>query len=227
VRTDCTKWLADLDSVMPKIVFSAVDSAGADLVDVRVWLDGQQVAERLDGGEMAIDPGAHTVRFERAGSAPIEQQVVVRVGDRHRSVSATFVSAAAPATSQPVAPGHEEEQVARGGGRSLLLPIVLLGAGAASIGVASFFWLSGLSDHSTMGSGCAVMHSCSQSAVDAGQSKLLVGDVMGGVGLLSAAVGAGFLLFGHGQPQAPASGSAMLQVQPLAGGAAIEVLGRF
>jgi hypothetical protein len=224
VRTDCTKWLADLDGVMPRIVFGAVDSAGADLVDVRVWLDGEQVAKRLDGSEIPIDPGPHAVRFEHTGSAPIEQQVVILVGDRHRSVSATFAAAAAPPPSAQGA-GAPPEQAE--GGRSLVLPIALMGIGAASLGVASYFWLSGLSDHSTMGSGCAVTHSCSQSAVDAGQAKLVVGDVVGGLGVVAVGIGAGILVFGHPSSHLPASGSTQLDLRPLAGGAALDLTGRF
>jgi hypothetical protein len=226
VRNDCTKWLADLDSALPKIVFGAVDSTGADLVDVRVWLDGKVVAERLDGSDMEVDPGAHTVRFEHAGSAPVEEQVVVRVGDRHRNVSATFASSATPAPTPQATPQHEDH-VGKEGGRSLVLPIALLGAGAASVGVASFFWLSGLSDHSTMASGCATNHSCSQSAVNSAQSKLVIGDVLGGVGIVAAAVGVGILVFGGPQQQASTSTGAAFYVQPGPGGAAVGVLGRF
>jgi hypothetical protein len=210
---------------MPKVVLSAVDSAGADLVDVRVWVDGEAVAQQLDGREIEIDPGPHTVRFEHAGSAPIEQQVVIREGDRHRNLSATFAPAAAspPTTTSSSAP---EEQVSAGG-RSLVLPIALMGIGAAGVAAASYFWVSGLADHSRLGSDCAPTHSCTQSAVDSGRTKLVVGDVAGGLGIVAAAIGAGILLFGQTHTLAPASGSAAVEIQPMAGGAAIHVHGRF
>ena len=137
-------------------------------------------------------------------------------------MAARFASAAPP--PPPVTSAREQEHVVKEGGPSLLLPISLLGGGAAAIGVASYFWLSGLSDHSSMGSGCAVTHSCSQSAVNAGQTKLVVGDVLGGVGVLAAAAGVGVLIFGHASAQAPA---AAVVVQPAAGGAAASVVGRF
>jgi hypothetical protein len=226
VRTDCTKWLADLDSVTPKVVFSAVDSSGTDLAEVRVSVDGELVAPRLDGRELEIDPGSHVIRFEHAGSAPVEQQIIIREGDLHRTLSATFPLAAAPAPALPP-PAVSAEPVAERGGRSLALPIALMGIGAAGLAVASYFWASGLSDHSTLGSTCAATHSCSQSAVDAGQAKLIAGDVSGGLGVVAAAVGLGILVFGHGQPQTQASGTTSLHVQPVAGGAAIGVLRQF
>jgi hypothetical protein len=211
---------------MPMIVLSAVDSTGSDLADVRVTIDGEVVAQRLDGREISIDPGSHTVRFERSGSAPIDQQIVVREGDRHRSVSATFPTPAPPEAASPLPTSVAQEQPAEGG-RSLVLPIALMGVGAAGVAVASYFWLSGLSDHSTLGSSCAPTHSCSQSDVDAGQAKLLAGDVAGGLGILAAGIGAGILLFGQGHPRAPAAGSTAVDVHPVAGGAAIGVLRRF
>ncbi len=225
VRTDCTKWLADLDGVMPRVVFSAVDSAGADLVDVRVSVDGGAVAQHLDGREIEIDPGPHTVRFEHAGSAPIDQQVVIREGDRHRNLSATFApTAASPSPPEP-SPAPQEQAAA--GGRPRVLPIALFGIGAAGLAAASYFWLSGLADHSRLGSDCAPTHSCSQSAVDSGRDKLVVGDVAGGLGILAAAIGAGILIFGQTHPHAPASGSASVELKAAAGGVAIDVLGRF
>jgi hypothetical protein len=93
--------------------------------------------------------------------------------------------------------------------------------------VASYFWASGLSDHSSLGSTCASTHSCSQSAVDAGKAKLVAGDVSGGLGILAAAAGVGILVFGHGHQQAQTTGSAAVHVQPVPGGAAVGVLGRF
>src|SRR5580700_6433528 len=45
VRDDCTQRLAEVDSAMPHIVFSARDPAGNDLVDVKVTIDGAPLAD--------------------------------------------------------------------------------------------------------------------------------------------------------------------------------------
>jgi hypothetical protein len=221
VRSDCTKWLVDLDALMPSVVFRAVDAAGVDLRDVRVLVDGQQVAQSLDGKEIEIDPGVHALRFEHAESAPIDQQVVVRTAERHRIVSATF--AAAPAASLTPPPSSPEHSA--GSKRSVVFPITLIAAGAAGVGLASYFWLSGLGDRSTMASGCAPTHACAPSAVDSARGKLVIGDVSGGIGIAAAALGAGFLVFGQGQR--PAASGAVVGVRSLAGGGAIDVITRF
>jgi len=46
----------------------AEDTTGADTLAVRVTIDGQLLAETLDGKAVPIDPGEHVVRFELAGA---------------------------------------------------------------------------------------------------------------------------------------------------------------
>jgi len=225
VRADCTKWLAELDGVMPSVVVSAVDSTGADVVDVRVVVDGQELASRLEGREIQIDPGTHTIRFEREGSPPIEQQIAIREAERHRIVSITFAPPAKAVAVPPPSPTPETH--AAGTGRSLAWPIAFFGVGAAGVGVASYFWLSGLADRSTMASGCAATHACSQSAVDSAHGKLVAGDVAAGVGVVAAAIGAGILLFGQGSPTREPAAAASIDARPLPGGAAFDVAGHF
>jgi hypothetical protein len=223
VRTDCTKWLADLEAALPSIVPSAVDGAGGDLTDVRVSIDGVEVVRQLDGRELDIDPGAHTLRFEHPGSAPIEQKIVVHEAQRRRVVSVTFADAAA---ARPALPSVlASDGATPSPRRSLVLPIVLMGAGAAAVAGATYFWLSGLSDHSGLASDCAPSHSCSQSSVDSARGKLVVGDIVGGVGVVAAAIGAGILVFGR--PDASSSAGAQVGVRPVAGGAVVGVLQSF
>jgi len=220
VRTDCTKWLADVEAAMPSIVLGAVNASGGDLSDVRVSVDGVEIAQQLDGKEIDIDPGLHTVRFEHPGSAPVEQRVVVREAQRRRVVSVAFPDEAArPAVPAPPSPDHPSR------GRSLVVPLVLVGGGALALGGATALWLSGLADRSTLASGCAPTHSCSQSAVDSARGKLIAGDITGGLGLVAAAVGAGVLVFGR--PDTASSGGAAVGVRPVAGGAVVGVLLRF
>ena len=48
----------------------ARDAKGEDLTEVRLTIDGETVAERLDGRALTLDPGTHTFRFNfvRSGS---------------------------------------------------------------------------------------------------------------------------------------------------------------
>jgi hypothetical protein len=231
VRADCTKWLADLEDAMPTVVVRAVDSTGADVADVRISVDGEVLTTHLEGKEIGIDPGTHVFRFERGASKPVEQQVVISEAQRRRVLSVAFApeqSAAIPtvptaSAELPTVPPDEHHPE----GRSLTLPIALMAGGGAAVGLASVFWVLGLSERSKMASDCAPTHSCLQSAVDSARGKLVAGDIVGGLGLVGVGVGAGLLAFGSTGVHATTSGASGLGFHPLAGGATIDFAGHF
>ena len=63
IQTECVALLAELETLMASVVFAAVDTEGADAVDVKVKVDGNQVLERLNGLPTTLDPGSHNVVF--------------------------------------------------------------------------------------------------------------------------------------------------------------------
>ena len=69
MRDECTRRVGEVNAAIPTIVFAVKDAAGNDLVAVRVTMDGQPIAERLEGTALSIDPGAHTFTFETTGQA--------------------------------------------------------------------------------------------------------------------------------------------------------------
>jgi len=218
LRADCTKWLSELDRVFPSLVVRAVNGAGADVVDVSVTIDDQRIAPRLDGSEIHVDPGAHVFRFALAGGPTIEQKILVREGEQHRILSVVFP---APPVEQPSAPLPPPAPPPP---RSLALPLAVVGAGAIAFGVASYFWISGVSEHSNLASTCAPSHSCDPSAVDSAHAKLVAGDVVGGVGVGLLAVGAGIFLFGGKKPAQPALA---LSLHPRTGGSLLTLRASF
>ncbi|HEY8077727.1 MAG TPA: hypothetical protein VIF62_26555, partial [Labilithrix sp.] len=132
-----------------------------------------------------LDPGPHTLRFERAGRAPREMKVLVREAERNRFVDVVLGDAPAAKPERPPAPTAEEK------------PFPVLGAvlaGVAVLGGATFAVLaaSGSSDVSHLRSTCAP--SCSASDVSSAKTKIIVADVALGVGILALA-GAGYFLF--------------------------------
>jgi hypothetical protein len=85
VRTDCATWLSEVNAALPTVTFAAVDSAGADLIDVKVSVDGVVVVESLDGRAVEVDPGQHSLVFEYQGQR-VEQKLLVRQGEKNRVV---------------------------------------------------------------------------------------------------------------------------------------------
>ena len=103
VRSDCTKRLDDLESAQPSIVFDVKDPSGADVFDVKVSMDGQPLADRLDGKPIDVDPGPHTFTFESAGKPPVTGKLLIKEGEarRHTRVIVGGGEAPPPAPTAP------------------------------------------------------------------------------------------------------------------------------
>lgn len=98
--SDCSKWLSEVDTRIPGVVFSAKDTAGRDLTDVKVTsAAGEPVAERLDGHSIEMEPGAHDFVFLGPDGARIEKHALVREGEKAQNVSVVFE--APPGTTPP------------------------------------------------------------------------------------------------------------------------------
>jgi hypothetical protein len=216
VKRDCTQWLADLETAAPTIVVSA-KSGGSDITAVKVSIDGQPLTEKLDGKPMLVDPGEHTLRYETAGSVPKEEKVVIITGQKMRIMTVTF-SPDAVVTPPPPPPDA--------GGDRAPVPIiayVLGGVGVVGLGAATFFWLSGLGDKSHLEDTCGPKNGkpgfCSQSDVDSARTKLVIGDVSGGIGLVALGAAAYFVI-ARPKVEAKAQMGWNVDVRPLPGGGA-------
>ena len=68
------------------------------------------------------------------------------------------------------------------------------GIGVALLGTGAVFWGVGSAERSNLREECASAASCTQSDIDAAKTKLVVGDVVAGVGVLAVAAGLWFAL---------------------------------
>jgi hypothetical protein len=98
VSSLCTQWAHELDENTPTIVVGAKDAQGGDVVDAHATLDGAPLVDRLDGKPVPVDPGPHVLQVTREGSAPAEQKIVVRAGERSRVITLTLGVAPAAST---------------------------------------------------------------------------------------------------------------------------------
>ena len=138
VAAGCTQWLKQLDEGTPTLVLGAKDAHGSDVVDVRVTFDGEALVQSLDGKPIAVDPGAHKLRFERNGSEPVEQSVVVRAGEKLRPISVTLPDTPPQKNAPPLY--ETPDQKSKSGG--IVTPrnvtagsLLLLGGGALAMGL--------------------------------------------------------------------------------------------
>jgi hypothetical protein len=101
VRDACQRRVVELTTAIPTIVFLAKDGRGHDLVTVKVSMDGEPIANRLDGTPLPIDPGLHKFIFEAAGEGPVEQSFVIGQGQRDRRETIAFAAAGASFSPTP------------------------------------------------------------------------------------------------------------------------------
>jgi hypothetical protein len=186
IRTDCARWLEELESAMPSVVLVA-KADGAELHDVEVAFDGDVIAAELDGKAVPVDPGRHVLTFRRRGYPARELEIIIREGDKNRPVVAELEPPAKVAKPPPPSPDAGRKE--RGVG---LLPPVLLGVGA--LGAAGFATLGllGISQQHDLETSCSPH--CRDSEVDAVHKKFVLADVSLAVSVLALA-GSGYLFW--------------------------------
>lgn len=136
IKKECARRVDEVNAALPTVVFEAKNGAGKDLTDVKVSMDGEVLAERLDGTALAVDPGKHTFVFETAGEATVTEELVTREGEKGRRETIQFGTPAAPATG-----GGSHDAGANGGGlsRQKVAAIVVASIGVASLGTGGAF----------------------------------------------------------------------------------------
>ncbi len=210
LRHDCVQWLVDLDAVYPSLVIVARDEQGKDLEAVAVSVDGVQVVATLDGTPLRVDPGPHHLRYEAEGFVPIEEDVIVRKGEKDRPLHEVFRRVALPSPHSV-----EPESSPPAAWKPRTLGWVLAGAGAVAFASEAVFGISGANERSSaLAPGGCAPH-CSPSQTQDIETKFIVADVSLGVGVVSSGLALYFLL----RPEAKRwMGATTLGVQPRAGG---------
>jgi hypothetical protein len=203
---ECIKWASEVETATPSVVLAARDSAGHELTDVVVSIDGGG-ASSAGARATVLDPGLHTFTFKRVGHADIIEQVVLHEGEKNREILARY---AAPETPTP-----------EGGSRPV--PTTVWMAGSLSVtGFALFatFGALGVSARST--DHCAT--GCTSSQNNNVATKFDIADVSLGVGI--AALGVAAWQF-FARPTVPRASAARVLLQPLPGGGIVTLSTRW
>jgi hypothetical protein len=248
IRSDCGKWLSDVETSLPTVAF-AVRMRGQDVEAVNVTCDEELLTERLDGRPIALDPGKHSCRFEAAGAQTAQLDVLMAEGHKNRIVQVDLtpagprpvsIPAAAPAATAPAATAAATTSRAARVGPPRLPPadlterqvrnrLAIAFAATALAGVGSFvgLGLKGLNQERNLAAGCAP--GCGDADVEGVRATYILADVALGVGLASATAAAYILITGgKSKPEGPirAAGTS-LWATPLPDGAAVAVRSRF
>ncbi len=227
VKKDCIAWLDEVNASLPTVVVEAKGPDGKETFDVKVTVDGQVISEKLDVKAIELDPGTHKFVFEYAGQEPIEQEVVLREGQKNKTLEVSFAKEQ-PAKQAAPTPEPEAGPVTEKPKPSKKVPVasyVLGGVGLVGLAGAGFFWLGAQGKQSDLDkSKCAP--NCAQSDVDTIKKDRLIGDVSLGVGL--ACIGtAAYLWLKPRKTEAAQETAAHLDVRVSSQGGYAGVFGRF
>jgi hypothetical protein len=229
VKHDCAQWLADLDQRAATVVISAQDARGNDMAEVKVFVDGAPLVEKLDGQPVPVDPGEHVFHYEAAGFPSVDKHVVIHATEKNRVLQVQFsATATQPATLHPSPQGALGEAVPRSRATAPQ-PVVWIFGGTAIAAFASetYFGLAGLGERSRdLSPGGCAPH-CASSEKNAIQTKFAIADISLGVGLVSTCLAAYFFLRPPQSHAGPVDPPATIELSPRAGGGVATVGGRF
>lgn len=181
VSKQCSQWLVENEKDMPTLTFRALDDQGKETLEVKVLVDGGKVSDTIDAHALALDPGEHKVRFERADGRAIEEKVLLRPGEKNRLIELSFQVKAAPPPAPPKVvapppPAPEPDHF-----HIPLLGWVGLGVGVAGGVMTAAFALSANSDESNLRSTCAP--ACDSSQKSSIDTKVVLANVGFGIGV--------------------------------------------
>jgi hypothetical protein len=224
----CTKLYEAIMNATPTLVPAARDADQNDLADVRLFVDGKLVREKLDGSPLSLDPGTHVFRFEARGLPAVERSQIVRPGEKLRVVSVTLVDPRkppppAPASSHgpvepaPTAPKPPSVFVSRSAAAATG---VLAGVGALALAGFGLLRWSGMTDFNNLVTTCKP--DCTANSVDSVREKLIISDVALGVGVAAAGTALGLL-----GARFAAGSSTEIRVVPQSTGGAAQLAIRF
>jgi len=209
VRNDCNRWRLEVEGAVPTILLRARDSKGQELTDVKVWLDGTPITDKLDGIPIEVDPGQHQLAAEHQGSKKFQKEFTIGPNERNRTVSLVFEDFEPPQPENRPLPPLPPARVSPAAW-------VFASVGVAAAGAGTYFLVSAIRDKNTLENTCKP--NCTDADVAAGRRKADIATVAYGAALVSAGVATYFFLTPT-RPKATTQPSREVLVTPLHGGA--------
>jgi hypothetical protein len=192
VRADCGEWLELVSKTIPTLVIRAKED-DKDVFDVRIWIDGTIVKSQL-GTPIELNPGAHTLRFERDHFDPIDQEILVLEGEKNRVVAANFARALPPAPVQSLPNPHERDTPPPVESYRPVPALTYVFGGLALAGAGGFAALaiSGQSEKKALESSCRPV--CTDDELQPVRTRFMLADASLGIAVVSTVV-AGVIYF--------------------------------
>jgi hypothetical protein len=214
VQSDCANWLDAVEKALPSVVVSAKSGAGVDLFDVKVTMDGQPFAPKLDGRAIPVDPGPHVFHFEAADGKTIDQRLLVKEGVASQAVTVVI----GPPPAQPAATPAQPEKAETKKTASPLRTIgwVTGAVGVVGLGVGAAFGLIAMGDKSD--ANCNAANQCLSDPLASARSAALISDIGFIAGGVLVATGATLVILGNKKTEHPPATATLLPMVGTNGG---------
>jgi hypothetical protein len=154
VRDDCAQRLSDVRGAEPTVVFVVRDESDHDLTNVRVTMDGVELAAKLDGTAIPVDPGEHLFVLETDGRLKEARTLKLNEGEKGRQERIVLVAPVVESAAPPLPPPAPEpaapvEPPPPPGRTQRQIGIALGGVGLAGLVVSTIFGVAAKSlyDH--------------------------------------------------------------------------------
>jgi len=222
IRAECLSRLTEIDASMPTVVFEAKDAAGAMVFAVKVKMDGDLLAERLQGSALPIDPGEHTFTFEVAGRPSVEKHLMNFEGEKLRRERVEFEALAAPNPAPlplaEIAKPESIEQRARPAAKvspvKVKIAAVALGVGVAATGVGVAYGFVAMSRRDEANSICS-SECADRRGVNAWQDAHSAGNIATGAFIVGAVgIATGVVVWLLAKPAADGAPGAQIALGP-------------
>jgi hypothetical protein len=185
VREECAAMVEQLDRQIPSVVIAVKDPDQRDLVDVRLFIDGKLVSEKLSGQAIELEPGQHEFRIRHSKSGELVQRALIVEGEQRRRIAFTFQPRARKTEKPaPVAPKESSHSIPT-------VSWVLGGVGLIALGSFGYFAASGKSKEKDLES-CSP--GCDPKDVDVMRKRYLIADISLGVSVVAFGGALGFAL---------------------------------
>jgi len=171
--------MGELNAAVPTVVFTVKTAAGDELAAVNVTMDGEAVADHLDGSALSLDPGSHQFTFDVAGQPPLTKTVILHEGEKNRRETIVLGPIAVPiaAAPAPLPAPPAGAAPSSGGHGQRVAGFVVGGAGAAGIIVGSIFGGLTFSAWGSAHTACPTNKNCDAQAVSDRSSSVTDGTV--------------------------------------------------
>jgi hypothetical protein len=207
IRNECVRRVDEVNAEIPTLIFEVKDPAGNDLTSVTITMDGEVLAQRLDGAALSADPGDHAFTFQTPGQPPRTRHYLLREAEKNRRESIALgidIRAAEPVADGPERGSESTPAEGHGLGGQRVGALVVGGLGVAALAAGGAFGLVAMSRRNTAQAECP--QQCSdQRGVDAWSAAKSAGNAstglfIGGGAVLAGAVALWLTAPGHARP---------------------------